>query len=356
MLNEFDFSLLTEPLLEWYEKNKRTLPWREVVSPYRVWVSEIMLQQTRVEAAIPYYDRFLEALPDIPSLAAASEEQLHKLWEGLGYYSRVRNLQKAAQQIMERYGGSLPDRYELLLDLCGIGDYTAGAVASIAFGQAVPAVDGNVLRIMSRLLAAEGDILSPTVKKAYRSLLLEQMPIDRPGDFNQAMMDLGAGICLPNGEPKCTSCPIQKLCLAFERNQQRAFPVKAPKKQRRIEERTVLLLMNNADEVVLRQRSDEGLLAGLWEFPHEEGHLSREKVEALLARRGAVPTKFQTLRPAKHIFTHIEWQMTGYLIRCSILPPMKGEVLADSKARREIYTIPSAFAAFQKVLDIMEEL
>ena len=346
--------LLGEALTGWYQTAARDLPWRRTKDPYRIWLSEIMLQQTRVEAVIPYYERFLDALPDIPSLAGASEEQLHKLWEGLGYYSRVRNLQKAAKQIMERCGGKLPTQYDQLLDLCGIGEYTAGAIASIAFGQAVPAVDGNVLRVMSRILAAEGDILSPAVKKAYRALLLEQMP-DRPGDFNQAMMDLGAGICLPNGEPLCENCPVRQICLACEREQQRSFPVKAPKKKRRIEQRTVFLLLNDRGEVLLRRRPDEGLLAGLWEFPHEEGHLSRGEAAGLLAKRGISAEKMQTLKPAKHIFTHIEWQMTGYLIRCSTLAAGENEVLANAGARRSNYTIPSAFAAFKKILDMTEE-
>ena len=347
---------LGEILTDWYQTAARDLPWRRTKEPYHIWLSEIMLQQTRVEAVIPYYHRFLDALPDLASLAAAPEEQTHKLWEGLGYYSRVRNLQKAAKQVVEQHGGSLPDSYEQLLKLCGIGEYTAGAVASIAFGKVVPAVDGNVLRVMSRILAAEGDILSPAVKKVYRSLLLEQMPADRPGDFNQAMMDLGAGICLPNGEPLCESCPVRELCLAFERGQQRSFPIKAPKKQRRVEERTVLLLMDEKGQVLLHQRPEEGLLAGLWEFPHEEGHLSREKVVALLSERGIIPQKIQTLKPAKHIFTHIEWQMTGYLVLCDSLAPGENEVLADADARRERYTIPSAFAAFRKILDTMEEI
>jgi len=342
-------------LTQWYPSAARELPWRKSKKPYHIWVSEIMLQQTRVEAVIPYYHRFLKALPTIASLAEASEEQLHKLWEGLGYYSRVRNLQKAAKQVMEYYGGDLPDNYTQLLDLCGIGEYTAGAIASIAFGQAVPAVDGNVLRVMSRLLAAEGDILSPAVKKNFRWLLQEQMPLNRPGDLNQAIMDLGAGICLPNGDPLCESCPLRTICLAFERGQQRAFPVKAPKKQRRIEKRTVLLLLDDEGKVLLRKRANDGLLAGLWEFPHEEGCLSREEVITLLTSKGIIPEKLQTLKPAKHIFTHIEWQMTGYLIRCSSLFAAENEILADTAARTKTYTIPSAFAAFKKVLDSLEE-
>lgn len=342
-------------LVQWYQTAARDLPWRRSKDPYHIWISEIMLQQTRVETVIPYYQRFLEALPDITALADAPEEQLHKLWEGLGYYSRVRNLQKAAKQIASQYGGCLPAEYDQLLELCGIGEYTAGAIASIAFGKAVPAVDGNVLRVMSRILAAEGDILSPAVKRAYRSLLMEQMSPDHPGEFNQAVMDLGSGVCLPNGEPLCENCPVRSICLAFEREQQRSFPVKASKKQRRIEKRTVFLLLNDAGEVLLRKRSNEGLLAGLWEFPHEEGHLSRQETISFLENRGFAPRKLQTLKPAKHIFTHVEWQMTGYLIRCDLMPVAENEVLAGAAARAETYTIPSAFAAFKRVLETLEE-
>ena len=342
-----------EALLVWYGQEARDLPWRRTRDPYRIWLSEIMLQQTRVETVIPYYERFLQALPDMKALAEAPEEQLHKLWEGLGYYSRVRNLQKAARQAMEQYGGRLPETYDELLNLCGIGDYTAGAVASIAFGQPVPAVDGNVLRVLSRLLAAEGDILSPAVKRSVRTLLLEQMP-PQPGAFNQALMDLGATICLPGGDPRCGSCPIRSDCLAADRGQQLAFPVKKQKKPRRVEERTVFLLRDEAGRVLLHRRPDEGLLAGLWEFPHTEGTLSRSEADALLRKRGIVPLQLLSLRPAKHIFTHIEWRMSGYLICCGGLEPGEDEVLATGQQRREVYTLSSAFAAFQKVLDQME--
>ena len=222
-----------EPLISWYRQNARDLPWRENPEPYRVWVSEIMLQQTRVEAVKPYYRRFLEALPDVAALADAPEEQLMKLWEGLGYYSRARNLQKAARQIMERHGGKLPPSYELLLDLAGFGEYTAGAVASIAFGIPVPAVDGNVLRVFSRVLASDSDIMAPAVRKGCRSLLLETMPQSCPGDYNQALMELGATLCAPNGPPNCMACPLSHLCRAYLNGNPSAFPVKAPKKERR---------------------------------------------------------------------------------------------------------------------------
>lgn len=339
-------------LLSWYKTAARSLPWRQTKDPYAIWVSEVMLQQTRVETVIPYYQRFLAVLPDIKALAEADEMQLHKLWEGLGYYSRARNLQRAARQIIADHGGRMPQSRETLLTLCGIGSYTAGAVASIAFGERVPAVDGNVLRVVSRLLAAEGDILSPSVRKAVETLLLGQMP-DDAGSFNQAVMDLGAGVCLPHGEPKCGVCPLSGCCLAFQLEQQQAFPVKSPKAKRRIEERTVFLIRTEKDETLLRRRPEEGLLAGLWEFPNAEGQLSRKEAAALLAERGIIPQKLQTLGQAKHIFTHLEWRMTGYLAWCSEIAPQPGEVLAADEERQQRYTIPSAFDAYKQLLDSM---
>ena len=336
------------PLLKWYDEYARVLPWRSNPTPYWVWLSEIMLQQTRVEAVLPYFKRFIEALPDIPSLAHASEEQLHKLWEGLGYYSRVRNLHKAALQVMERYDGKLPPSYELLLDLCGIGEYTAGAIASIAFGEPVPAVDGNVLRVFSRVLGCESDIASLQVKKAYRELLLAAMPQDRPGDFNQAVMDLGAGICLPNGVPLCSSCPLAHLCMAFREGTQMVLPVKSAKKARRVEEKTVFLICS-PEGVLLHKRPEEGLLAGLWEFPNIPPRLTREQAEELLREQGNGLLKLYTLKEAKHIFTHIEWKMTGYLAVCQ-KAHWDGAVPATLRELETVYAVPGAFAPFKKQL------
>lgn len=199
---------IAEPLLKWYDKNKRILPWRDKDNAYYTWVSEIMLQQTRVEAVKPYFARFIQELPDVAALAAAPEERIVKLWEGLGYYSRVRNMQKAAIQVMEEYDGRIPEDFETLLSLKGIGRYTAGAIASIAYGKKVPAVDGNVLRVYTRLTENHEDIMKQSVRKAVENELTERMPKDRPGDFNQAMMELGAVVCVPNGTAKCEECPL----------------------------------------------------------------------------------------------------------------------------------------------------
>ena len=341
--------LIAKPLLTWYDTRRRILPWREDPTPYHVWLSEIMLQQTRVEAVRPYYDRFLQELPDIASLAAVSEERLLKLWEGLGYYNRARNLKRSAVRIMEEYGGSMPSDYRELVGLCGIGSYTAGAIASIAFGQAVPAVDGNVLRILARLRADGRDILDAKVKKSVEEDLAGVMPQDRPGDFNQALMELGAVVCIPNGSPKCGECPWRELCRARLQEQVSSYPVKSAKKPRRVEEKTILLI-RHGDRYALRKRPERGLLAGMYEFPSLEGHQSEEQVLAHLKRSGVVPMRIRALQPSKHIFTHKEWHMTAYLVRVDDLSGMGEYVFVEPDKMRDEYPVPSAFAAYMELI------
>ena len=270
---------IPKPLLVWYDRNRRILPWREEPTPYRVWVSEIMLQQTRVEAVKPYFERFMNALPDITALAAAPEEELLKLWEGLGYYNRVRNLKQAAEQIQADYEGQMPDSYEELLRLKGIGSYTAGAIASIAYGRAVPAVDGNVLRVISRIRQDSRPITDPKVKTAVEKDLAGVIPVDRPGDFNQAMMELGACVCLPNGAPLCERCPLAKLCMAHQTGRETDYPVKQEKKPRQIEDRTILVIRDE-NKTAIRKRPGRGLLAGMYEFPSLTGFRTAEEVTA----------------------------------------------------------------------------
>lgn len=341
--------LIAEPLLAWYDEGRRILPWREDPKPYHVWLSEIMLQQTRVEAVKPYYDRFLKQLPDIADLAAVEEETLLKLWEGLGYYNRARNLRKAAIQIMEEYDGRMPGDYESLLKLSGIGSYTAGAIASIAFGQSVPAVDGNVLRILSRLRTDDRDILDAKVKKSLEEELRGIMPKDRPGDFNQALMELGATVCIPNGSPRCEICPWTGICQARIQNRISEYPKKAPKKPRSIEKKTVLVIQYG-DLVALRRRPDNGLLAGLYEFPTMEGHQGEEQVIEDLRQAGVAPIRIRRLKPVKHIFTHKEWHMTGYLIRIDDLSGMGEYVFVEPDQIRDKYPVPSAFAAYMELI------
>jgi A/G-specific adenine glycosylase len=310
----YDYSATVNYLLDWYDLNARFLVWRENPKPYYVWVSEIMLQQTRVEAVKFYFDRFIDALPDIKSLAEAEEEKLLKLWEGLGYYNRVRNLKKAAEIVMLDYNGEMPADYDALLKLPGIGAYTAGAIASIAFQIPEPAVDGNVLRVMKRVAGSYDDITKESVKKELIQDLRKILPKDRPGDFNQAVMDLGSAICIPNGRPICDDCPIMHLCSAFHNGTQMAIPVKSVKKARKIEEKTILLIEKDG-KYAIHKRENKGLLAGLWEFPNIEGKLSKRQVEAMLKEMGIDPFSITSLEEGKHIFSHIEWHMTGYHIK-----------------------------------------
>ena len=304
---------LPEPLLGWYRENARDLPWRHTEDPYRIWVSEIMLQQTRVAAVLGYYARFLAVFPTVEALAEADEERLMKLWEGLGYYSRARNLQKAAQEITAL--GGFPDTYDGLLALPGIGDYTASAIAAAAFGRREPAVDGNVLRVMTRLTDCHDDISDPKTKRAVRAALAEVMP-EEPADiriFNQAMMELGATVCGPNTAPRCDDCPVSGLCLGRQRGTAETLPVKKAKKERRVEEKTVFLLMRDR-KIALRKRPKTGLLAGLWEFPNVEGALDETAAGAAVEAMGLSVIDWQSRLTAKHIFTHVEWRMTGYAL------------------------------------------
>ncbi len=344
-----------DPLLFWYRKNRRVLPWREKPEPYRVWISEIMLQQTRVEAVKPYFARFMEALPDIAALSSVEEERLLKLWEGLGYYTRARNLQKAAGILMKEYEGRMPASYEAIRSLPGIGSYTAGAVSSIAFNLPWPAVDGNVLRVMTRLYGDGEEVTKPAVRKRYEGLLRmellrrsESKQEFHCGEYNQAWIELGALVCLPSGRPLCETCPLQSLCMARRSGTQESYPVKPVKKPRRVEKRTVFLI-EWEDRVAIRKRSSRGLLASLYEFPNLEGHLEPEQAERAF---GLLPGEVQEcmpLSPSVHIFSHVEWHMIGYRLR---LRQEKAE-LFDMVKREEIfskYPLPNAFGAYTKAL------
>ena len=302
-------SALPGLLLPWYESNKRDLPWRADRNPYHIWLSEIMLQQTRVEAVKGYYARFLDALPTIEALACCDDELLHKLWEGLGYYSRVRNLKKAAQAILENHGGVFPGTYEAILALPGIGDYTAGAVCSIAFNQKTPAVDGNVLRVVSRLRDDPSPIDLPQTKKDVRALLEAIYP-DTAGDFTQALMELGATLCGPNRKPRCEECPCREICLGYKRGTADTLPVKSPKKEKRQENRTVFIFHCDG-KYALQKRPDQGLLAGLWQFPNISGHFDTQEILSQAEALGLHIRNIHKEIDRKHIFTHIVWNMRG---------------------------------------------
>lgn len=395
---QYDYSETIAYLLHWYDYNARILRWRTEPKAYYIWISEIMLQQTRVEAVKAYFDRFVEALPDIKALAECEEEKLLKLWEGLGYYNRVRNLQKAAQIIMKDYKGELPANYHELLKLPGIGTYTAGAIASNVYQIPVPSVDGNVLRVAKRLAGSFDDITKASVKKQLENDLREIMPKDRPGDFNQSLMELGAVVCLPNGIPLCEKCPVMHLCKAFKEGIQMKIPVKMPKKSRKLEERTILLfnLLANENEMqefqrpdfskernnrlisyyAIQKRANKGLLAGLWQLPAIEGKRTILQVEEYIqniikTKRLNLEFRIEALGEGKHIFSHIEWHMNGY--RIQVIPKQENVLMKDitsqindiiyeeesnkllelrwiDSKQLEDYALPSAFDAYRRYI------
>ncbi|WP_019551851.1 A/G-specific adenine glycosylase [Propionispira raffinosivorans] len=351
---------IVQPLLRWYHSQARILPWREDPTPYRVWISEIMLQQTRVEAVKPYFEHFITALPTIKDLADVPLDSLLKLWEGLGYYTRARNLQKAAQQIVACFGGTMPNDYNDLLSLPGVGRYTAGAISSIAFGQTRAAVDGNVLRVISRILAYHEDIMSAKVKLTIEQKLENILPAAQAGDFNQALMELGAMICLPKAAAKCPLCPLKQLCLAMAQNIVPYLPVKKAKKARRIEKRTILLFVESGRTALMR-RPAAGLLASMWELPNLDGHIPEKSAFQYARSLGLIVKSITVLPAAKHVFSHVEWHMIGYQIN---LNPARN--IAETKAayattqvaplpqlhwaaKNELhadYAIPTAFKAY----------
>lgn len=362
MAEVYDLSLLVQPALAWYEQNKRDLPWRRDRDPYHIWVSEIMLQQTRVEAVIPYYERFMSRLPTIQALAECEEDPLLKLWEGLGYYNRVRNMQKAAQILCDVYEGRMPDTYEEILALPGIGPYTAGAVASIAYGRRVPAVDGNVLRILSRVRQDDADIAKESTKRRVTEELSPIMPSES-GNFNQALMEIGATVCIPNGQPRCSVCPWKMLCESCRYESYDRYPVKSKAKPRKIEDKTILLIQDG-EKILLRKRPEKGLLAGLYELPNVEGHWDRQEVLSFVERQNLVPLYIELLPDAKHIFSHVEWKMKGYRIRVADTDSFCGGdlwhenreayLLVEVEKIRKEFAVPSAFEKYAEFLSLRE--
>ena len=366
MLQEFDLHPLVAPLKAWFAENARDLPWRRKPSAYHTWISEIMLQQTRVEAVKPYYERFLKALPTVRALAECPEDQYLKLWEGLGYYSRVRNLHAAAVQIMEDHQGKIPGEYAKLLKLKGIGSYTAGAIASIAYGEKVPAVDGNVLRILTRVSADETDIAKASFKKEVEEILrrlMEEVCTDgetpaiiAPGTLNQALMELGAIVCVPNGAPLCDACPWKSFCKARKEKKIDRIPVKTKAKARRVEEKTIFLIKDQ-NKIAVHKRPAKGLLAGLYEYPNQPGHLSEKDALDYVRSMGYSPLRIQALPDSVHIFSHVEWQMIAYFLLVEEeafaseeqIAKRKKEhlIFADAQAQKEIYALPSAFHAYK---------
>lgn len=356
-------------LLNWYDANARCLPWRDDPTPYRVWISEIMLQQTRVDTVKPYFERFIDKLPSVQALAGVEEQQLLKLWEGLGYYHRAKNLKRTAMEIVEKHSGRFPSTSEELKKLPGIGPYSAGAIASIAFGVRTPAVDGNVLRVVARITANHGDLTQKDVKRNIEEGIHNILPTERIGDFNQAFMELGATVCLPNGAPKCEGCPVNTLCAAYAQGIVDQLPMKSKKQPRKIETRTVFVITCSG-KAAIRKRPEEGLLPGLWELPNVEGNLSTEQCKEVLQSLGICAVILEPLQKVKHIFTHIEWHMTGYLVDAEgcqagsapawATPPSNTQVLATPPSSTLVwatqleltqhYALPNAFKAYISML------
>lgn len=333
---------LPNALLPWYKQNARELPWRQDTEPYHIWISEIMLQQTRVEAVRTYYYRFLERLPDVHALAEVSESQLFKLWEGLGYYNRARNLQKAARVIETQYGGHFPNQYEEIRALPGIGPYTAGAIASICFNQPYAAVDGNVLRIITRMTKNDAPIDLMQTKTEIAEQLEKVYPKNECGQFTQALMELGAMVCTPKS-PECAECPANNFCRAYADDTVMQYPVKQPKKDKRLEERTVFLLQC-ADKYALTKRSENGLLSGLWQLPNVLGKMNAAQALQAADTFGVQPAELYRQFHRVHIFTHIKWKMTCYHILCAAKP--SDFVWATAQEIQTSYALPTAFRMF----------
>ena len=338
---------LSEKILLYYREHRRVLPWRENPLPYFVWISEIMLQQTRVETVIPYFERFIRTFPTIEALANADEEILLKLWEGLGYYSRARNLHRAAAILVEQYEGKLPDSKKELMKLPGIGAYTAGAIASISFGKRETAVDGNLIRVGSRLSAYSGSTSSAEGRRVMDDFWQHLLPEQNAGDFNQAIMDIGATICLPNGEPLCSFCPINEFCKAYAQGNPTDYPTKKEKKTRRIENKTVFILRCE-NRLLLEKRAEGGLLGGLLQFPMCDGHLSEQEALDYWRAKSFVPIRIHENVQAKHIFSHIEWRMISWEIVVDPFIVMEDGDLWIDCAKLDQITLPTAFRAWRK--------
>jgi len=334
---------IKQPLLKWYRKEHRDLKWRNTKNPYYIWISEIMLQQTRVEAVKDYYGRFINEIPDIESLANISEERLLKLWEGLGYYNRARNLQKAAIIVMDYYNGIFPVDYKSVLSLPGIGEYTAGAICSICYDDKTPAVDGNVLRVMTRLSECYDNIDNQSTKSKARQELLLLYESGDCGELTQALMELGAMVCVPNGAPQCEKCPLQSQCKAFEHGSYSDLPVRKEKKKRKIEEMTVFVLHDD-DQYGIRKRKSTGLLANMWEFPHVEKIMNVETAMQYISDAGYEPVLLEKEIPYTHIFSHVEWRMIAYYISCR--KKQSDLTWVNKKEFEQQYALPTAFKTF----------
>lgn len=333
---------ITKELICWYQENKRDLPWRHTKNPYFIWISEIMLQQTRVEAVKIYYERFIRILPTLRDLANIEEDKLLKLWEGLGYYSRVRNMQKTAKILVASGQENLPNSKKELLRLPGIGNYTAGAILSIAFDKPTPAIDGNVYRVLGRYYKIEDSITKPKTYTVYENILKKIITTKNAGDFTQSFMDLGSLICTPKS-PKCFSCPLKKDCQAKRTNTQEQYPVKDKKKDQTVEERVVFLYVYK-DKIAIQKRENKGLLASMYEFPNTLELLSIIDVENNLLEKKIAFSSIYEIGGAKHVFSHKIWYMKGFLVE--LKEPLENFLWVTKEELQNKYSIPSAFSYF----------
>ncbi|MFD1040068.1 A/G-specific adenine glycosylase [Virgibacillus byunsanensis] len=316
MLQQFNISAFQQDLLRWYETSKRNLPWRKDQDPYKIWVSEIMLQQTKVDTVVPYFERFMNQFPTVYDLADANEQEVLKVWEGLGYYSRARNLQNAVREVVATYNGEIPSSPDQLGALKGVGPYTKGAILSIAFNQPEPAVDGNVMRVLSRVLKIEEDIAIPRVKKLFESYVKELISKEDPSSFNQGIMELGALVCTPKS-PSCMLCPVQEYCKAFAEGIEEELPIKSKSKKQKTVPYVALLICNNHNQYIIEKRSEKGLLANLWQFPMVPiNEIGMDHLENWFeSEYGVSITLNRKQGNLKHVFSHIIWQLEIYEAR-----------------------------------------
>ena len=349
----YKLNKIVNPFLKWYEKNKRSLPWREDLNPYHVWVSEIMLQQTRIEAVKKYYTRFMKKLPTIQDLSEISEEELLKLWEGLGYYTRAKNLQKAAIQIVTEYDGIMPKTYHELLQLAGIGEYTAGAIASICYNEKIPAVDGNVLRVIARITGNTKNVLLPETKKEITNQIKEILP-KQAGNFNQALMELGEIICLLNGTPLCKKCPLHEQCIAYQKKLTSQIPVRIKNIKRKKEEKTVFILLTKDYQLAIEKRTGKGLLSGMYQLPNVQGLLNNREIESTLEQWHLKIDTLYSSKEIKHVFTHIDWNMQGYYLKVVQKNNLFEWISLPELSTK--YPLPTAFQKFIRYIPILTEI
>lgn len=338
---------ISEKIIKWYQENKRILPWRMDKEPYHVWISEVMLQQTRIEAVINYYNRFMNDLPTVFDLANIEEDKLLKLWEGLGYYNRARNLKKCAQIIVEKYNGKFPEKYDELINLPGIGEYTASAISSICFNEKESCIDGNVLRVFTRIHNDKRNISNKKVKYDIRKTLMESMP-ENSGDFNEGLMELGEVICIPNGCPKCDICPVRSDCKAYLNNAYQNLPVKDKMQQKKEEEITVFLFQHQ-EMIAISKRDEKGLLANLWEFPNTSEKLNLGKIKEYLEKKNIQYKKISKAIQNIHVFTHKIWNMTGYIIELEVRDNLNYTWVTKEELETK-YAIPTAFEPFKRII------